>query len=187
MEQKKELTKKLIAQWFKDLVERYPFEKITIKMISDAAGIIRPTFYHHYKDKYELVEWIFYNDVIKKVKNLIDYGMRQEAAKLLLTSMKEEQNYYRKIFVQTGQNSFEEVMKKYIYEIFLGQLQTNKIKSDNPILTPERIAEYYTFNMVTYIKQWILNREEEFSIEEIIEAYQFLIRHSAFELMNLAP
>ncbi|MDY3766000.1 MAG: TetR/AcrR family transcriptional regulator C-terminal domain-containing protein [Lachnospiraceae bacterium] len=187
MEQKKELTKKLIAQGFKELMEHYPFEKITIKMISDAAGIIRPTFYHHYRDKYELVEWIFYHDVIKEVQNLLDYGMRQEAVKLLLASMKEEQSYYRKIFNQTGQNSFEEVMRKYIYDMLLTQFQRGKIKSDNPILTSERIAEYYTFNLTICIKQWILNRDEEFSIDEMMDAYEFLIKHSAFELMNPDP
>ena len=48
MEQRKDLTKSLIAESFKELMMKYPFEKITIKMITDHCGIIRPTFYNHF-------------------------------------------------------------------------------------------------------------------------------------------
>ena len=45
MEDKKELTKDLLTASFRELVLQIPFEKITIKMITDGAGVIRPTFY----------------------------------------------------------------------------------------------------------------------------------------------
>ena len=52
MEHKKDLTKRLIAESFKELVIKQSFEKLTIKKISDQAGIIRPTFYNYYRDKF---------------------------------------------------------------------------------------------------------------------------------------
>ena len=64
MEQIKELTKRLIANSFKELMLQIPFEKITIKMITDHASVIRPTFYNHFHDKYELVEWIVNDEII---------------------------------------------------------------------------------------------------------------------------
>ena len=42
-EVKKELTKDLLALSFKDLIMKMPFEKITVKMITDGADVIRPT------------------------------------------------------------------------------------------------------------------------------------------------
>ena len=48
----------LLAESFKELVYKRPIEKITIKEITDKAGVIRPTFYNHFQDKYELLEWI---------------------------------------------------------------------------------------------------------------------------------
>lgn len=68
MEQKKNLTKKLIAESFEVLMEKHPFEKITIRMITDQAGLIRPTFYNHFQDKYDLVEWIFCENIIREVE-----------------------------------------------------------------------------------------------------------------------
>ena len=52
---------KLLAESFKELVAVTPVEKITIKEITDKAGVIRPTFYNHFQDKYELLEWIWIN------------------------------------------------------------------------------------------------------------------------------
>ena len=48
----------LLAESFKELALKQPIEKITIKEITDKAGVIRPTFYNHFQDKYELLEWI---------------------------------------------------------------------------------------------------------------------------------
>ena len=55
-EVKKELTKDLLALSFKELIMKMPFEKITVKMITDGADVIRPTFYKHFQDKYEIIE-----------------------------------------------------------------------------------------------------------------------------------
>lgn len=43
-EEKKELTKDLLTLSFKELIMKMPFEKITVKMITDGADVIRPTF-----------------------------------------------------------------------------------------------------------------------------------------------
>ena len=52
MDSRKDMTKRLIADGFKALMLRYPFEKISIMMITNEAGIRRPSFYNHFQDKY---------------------------------------------------------------------------------------------------------------------------------------
>ena len=48
----------LLADSLKEIAGSHPVEKITIKEITDKAGVIRPTFYNHFQDKFELIEWI---------------------------------------------------------------------------------------------------------------------------------
>ena len=62
-EVKKELTKDLLALSFKELIMKMPFEKITVKMITDGADVIRPTFYKHFQDKYEIIEYILEKEI----------------------------------------------------------------------------------------------------------------------------
>lgn len=72
MERKSELTKALLGEKFKELVAKKGFEKLTIKMITDAAGVIRPTFYNYFQDKYEVMEWLLWEDVFKEVSELME-------------------------------------------------------------------------------------------------------------------
>ena len=63
MEKKKEMTKDLLTNSFKTLILKYPFEKITVRMITDGAGVIRPTFYKYFQDKYEIPEYILEKNI----------------------------------------------------------------------------------------------------------------------------
>ncbi|WP_133014275.1 TetR/AcrR family transcriptional regulator [Clostridium cuniculi] len=55
MNNKKEDVHTALQESFKNLILKHSFDKITIKMITDGAGLIRPTFYNHYADKYEVL------------------------------------------------------------------------------------------------------------------------------------
>ena len=65
-----QITKKALAQSLKNLLLKKPLNKITINDITDDCGINRMTFYYHFKDIYDLLEWIYTNEVIGKIKNL---------------------------------------------------------------------------------------------------------------------
>ena len=74
MERKSELTKALLGEKFKELVAKKGFEKLTIKMITDAAGVIRPTFYNYFQDKYEVMEWLLETEVFQHIREMTGAG-----------------------------------------------------------------------------------------------------------------
>ena len=43
----------------KQLMEKKPLDKITVKEIVETSGMTRQTFYRNFKDKYDLVNWHF--------------------------------------------------------------------------------------------------------------------------------
>ena len=75
-------------------------------MITDAAGVIRPTFYNYFQDKYEVMEWLLWEDVFKEVSKLMEQERGMESLKLLFRKFEEDKTYYEKVFEVTGQNSF---------------------------------------------------------------------------------
>ena len=58
MAEEKKDVEQALADSLKELVQKMPFEKITIKKITDGAGVIRVTFYNHFQDKYDLLAYI---------------------------------------------------------------------------------------------------------------------------------
>ena len=48
-----------LANAMKELLVHTPVDKITVKQIVDQCNVTRPTFYRHFKDKYDLINWYF--------------------------------------------------------------------------------------------------------------------------------
>jgi len=52
-------TKLLILRGFQQLLETTRFEDISVRDVASVCGVSRTTFYHHFKDKYDLFcQWI---------------------------------------------------------------------------------------------------------------------------------
>ena len=186
MEQKKDLTKKLIAESFQSLLEKHPFDKITIRMITDQAGLIRPTFYNHFQDKYDLVEWIFSEDIVSEVDRLLQHGMYQEAIKFLFTGIHKNRKFYTKMLQVSGQNSLEEVLLRRLEELFRREIIEKGIKDipQNRVLNVTYVSRYYALGLATSIEAWLAGGDNEVSVDELTEAYEFLITHSIYDIIN---
>ena len=53
------LTKRMLAQSLIKLLYREPLSSITVQQITDDCGVNRQTFYYHFQDKFELLEWVY--------------------------------------------------------------------------------------------------------------------------------
>ena len=51
-------TKEIIAKTFTELLDEKPMSKITVKDIVERCGVNRNTFYYHFKDIPDVVEFI---------------------------------------------------------------------------------------------------------------------------------
>ena len=69
-------TKDLILSSLYDLLQEKPYEKITVSAIVKNCGISQRTFYNHFKDKHELMEWSLHQPLTRRCMNLIQdvYG-----------------------------------------------------------------------------------------------------------------
>lgn len=118
-------TKELLADSFRSLVLTMPFQKISIKMITDGAHVIRPTFYNYFQDKYEVIEFLFDQDIGSKVEVMIENDMEQEAIKLMFICFEKNKEYYHRLFETTGQNCFGEFFHTTVNRPFPDSVQTS--------------------------------------------------------------
>ena len=175
----------LLAESLKELTESRPIEKITIKEITDKAGVIRPTFYNHFQDKYELLEWIIRTQILEPTRPLIHAGMVDEALMLIFTAVKADGEFYGRAVKLEGQNSFEEICKSCIEDILLeviaGKSQTGTRR--HFWLTPEYIAKYYAQSMSFVVVNWI---KGGMAVEprEITDIYNYMITRSMTEVIE---
>lgn len=71
-------TKLALEESLKRLLLKKPLDKITINDLTTDCGISRMTFYYHFKDIYDLVEWSCLEDarIALQGKKLLLPGMR---------------------------------------------------------------------------------------------------------------
>ncbi len=55
-------TKRTLSETLKKILQEKSLDKVTVVDIVEASAINRQTFYYHFKDIYDLVEWTFLTD-----------------------------------------------------------------------------------------------------------------------------
>lgn len=102
-------TSGILADALLALLKEKTFESVTVEDIINRCGASRPTFYRHFKDKYDLMNWIYMRRA-EELKNYSDckYVLFQSAC-----YVKEFQDYFKSIIKFRGQNSFTEFLFSY--------------------------------------------------------------------------
>ena len=99
------ITKKALMESLKKLMLQKPLNKITINDLTTDCGISRMAFYYHFRDKFDLVNWIFDVEYLNHVqigKNLIGW----DSVLHLCNYFYENKDFYRKAMKVEDQNSF---------------------------------------------------------------------------------
>ena len=71
-------TKQIIEDSLKKLMLQKPLDKITIRDLTEDCGISRMTFYYHFKDIYDLVEWSCIADATRALEGKKTYDTWSE-------------------------------------------------------------------------------------------------------------
>jgi probable dihydroxyacetone kinase regulator len=148
------ITKKAIAAGIKELTKKKSFDKITVSDITEICGLNRQTFYYHFQDKYELVNWIYYNEIISIVVDDLTYENSIDKVLKMLTKMKTEDYFYVNTLKASVKSEFEEYLFKVISELFcdiIGKIAINSTMGEDEI---RFIADFYAFGMTGIVISW---------------------------------
>ena len=156
-----ERTKLWIADKMKNLMKQKPIDKIRITEICKVAEIERTTFYYHFKDKYDLVAWIFFQDA--EGINIID--VRDAAAGL--NKMKQDILFYKRAYEDTSQNALWQYMLEYFVTAYseLAKKMTTSDTLNTELLFSIRL---YCYGSVGMTKEWVL-RDNITSAETLVK------------------
>ncbi len=159
------MTKRAMAEALKNLSDQVPFAKISIGDICRQCNMSRKTFYYHFKDKEDLVNWIFDTEFIAYARKNT-YASVWEAIEDLLEYFYRSRNFYKKVLLQEGQNSFAVYFNELIYSVFVEHMQM--LLRDSSVR--ESQLNFVADGMVCMLKRWLTAAEctlPDVFIEEI--------------------
>lgn len=124
---KTEITKSALAASLRDLMKKKELAQITIKDITAQCRVSRNAFYYHFRDKYDLINWIFYSEALPRIESFSTPNSYWNGFVNICKYMLENRSFYLEVFRYTGQNSligslretYFELMKIHISSVYL--------------------------------------------------------------------
>lgn len=171
-------TKDLLADSLRDLMLKKPFEKITIKQICDATGVIRIVFYNYFSDKYAALEYIVYRDLYETAYPYIQSRDRHEAFRVVIFAIQKNIEFYRVGYQIVGQNSFEEAIYKAVHQIihdFVSHMDGEIPMMDK--FSTDTFTKFHAIVISAGIKEYV-KTNKEVEPNYLIELYEWLISSS---------
>jgi probable dihydroxyacetone kinase regulator len=164
------ITKGSLARAMKQLMSEKSFAKISITDICDLCGMNRKSFYYHFKDKYDLMNWIFYTEFIVMVSNG-SYENGWDLLEAVCELLYKDKGFYRAALRTEGQNSFREFILESMNPI-INFLFDDMLEAITDVgLTGKMFCEMYLIAVSNWMEDGCKSTPAEFtnSIKQLIK------------------
>ena len=172
-----EVTKRALEQSLKNLLLKKPLAKITINDITEDCGINRMTFYYHFKDIPDVVEFI----LKKKWDEILEHPQdrasilecMEEMADLVRNNRKVMFNVYRSVKKDTFLFYMNEISNYIIMEYF----RKNADQFDLDEGEIRILIQYYKCLFMGFLMEWLDNNLKSDFGEEMRQASRLFEKH----------
>lgn len=180
------LTKKLFADALKAAMKEKPFSKITVSEIINACGVNRKTFYYHFTDIYDLLQWMFQQEALELMKQFELIICAEEAITFIMDYV--EQNDHIINCAQDAMGSDE--LKRFFVAGFLDiakDIITQAEVTTGSHLEPgykDFLCKFYVDAVSNMLTEWARNRDPNHR-QAILEYCIITIRGSILGISQL--
>ncbi|MEH7304013.1 TetR/AcrR family transcriptional regulator [Neobacillus drentensis] len=158
-------TKRLIRDALTELMEEKGFEGITVRDLTEKAGINRGTFYLHYHDKFDLLEQSE-AEILNEIKKIaleinptvfMNFNSENEPFPFIVNLFEyfhENSSFMKVILGPKGDASFQGKMKDFIKETFYNNIMS-KINRENMLVPVDDLFAYVSSAHLGVIQHWL--------------------------------
>ncbi|WP_158095341.1 TetR family transcriptional regulator [Collinsella sp. An2] len=140
------------------LLEKKPFEKITVAELVSTSNIAKRTFYYHFKDKYDLAPWFYVHELDEFFEAHDTYTFEEFLAHSVEVVWK-DRSVLKSIVRYTGQNNVPDALLEPLLERYL-----SVITQVTHAAVPERIirlTRFFVGGTITYAVEEVSKEQPE--------------------------
>ncbi|MDO4307344.1 MAG: TetR/AcrR family transcriptional regulator C-terminal domain-containing protein [Eubacteriales bacterium] len=150
-----QITKRALAASLKKMMEKKPLSKITVTDLAQECGINRHTFYYHFRDIYDLVQWIFVSETESVLEKTRAEKSWEQGMKFLFDYALDNKKFIMGTFRSTSK---EHLTKFMIRQIFILIRNVVEMESQDIEISEEKkefVAMFYTHGLGGIVMDWI--------------------------------
>lgn len=156
-----QVTKRALEQSLKNLLLKKPLTKITISDIADDCGINRMTFYYHFKDIYDLVEWSCMEDAKNALEENKTCETWQQGLLQIFEAVKQNKPFIMNVYRCVHREQIEKYLKPLVDNLVLGVINEESVGLSVREEDKLFIAKVYSYIFIGTMMDWIGNDMKE--------------------------
>ncbi|MEG2769921.1 MAG: TetR/AcrR family transcriptional regulator, partial [Oscillospiraceae bacterium] len=141
-------TKRALEASLKNLLLKKSLDKITINDIADDCGINRMTFYYHFKDIYDLVEWSCVEDATKALEGKKTYDTWQEGFLHIFEAVLINKPFIMNVYHSVNREYVETYLHKMTYQLMIDVVEEKAAGMSVSEENKKFIADFYKYALV---------------------------------------
>jgi len=172
-----QVTKRALEQSLKNLLLKKPLTKITVSDIADDCGINRMTFYYHFKDIYDLVEWSCLEDAKRALDEKKTYDTWQQGLLQIFEAVQQNKPFILNVYRCVHREQVEKYLQPLVDELLIGVIEE---KANGMTVRDEDkqfIAQAYGYMFIGLMLDWIKDNMRE-DPQQIVDRLNRLIKGS---------
>ena len=156
-----QFTKYALENSLKKLLLQKPLNKITINDITEDCGINRMTFYYHFKDIYDLVEWACIESATRALAGQKTYDTWQEGLLQIFYAVRENKPFIMNVYHCVDRAQVEKYLTPLTDELLMGVIEEKsrgvQVRSEDK----EFIARIFSYCFIGMMLDWIRDDMKE--------------------------
>ncbi len=165
-------THKLLCEAMFSLLETQSFDEISVVNICDKAMVHRATFYKHFKDKYEFMEYVTkikLRDFYAESKKFADFSDKEKLYRAMIDNILlfiEENKPMLRLAASSSNNNFFDSLHRIVYEELHSFLTSSQKNGETYRAPVDIFAKFLTGGFMSLVRWW-LEDDNNYSREEM--------------------
>ena len=148
-------TKEMLAESLMKLLARRTLDKITIQDIVDDCGYNRQTFYYHFHDIYDLIDWIFAAQTQELIEKCRACGSLDVGVEAVIAYMRENRRLILNILRSVNGEKLLDNLYRSAQSIVLSALENHPGMQELSAEYRELVAEAFKYALAGLLIDWM--------------------------------
>lgn len=150
-----QLTKRALEESLKRLLLTKPLNKITIADITSDCGISRMTFYYHFQDIYDLVEWACEEDAARAIAGNKTADTWQTGLLDTFLALRENKSFIASIYHDMSREQVERFLVPVVSDLVKSVVDEHAARRHVREQDRDFIARFFAHALIGTVLDWI--------------------------------
>lgn len=178
-----QMTKRAMEASLKKLLLQKPLNKITINDIVEECGISRMTFYYHFKDIFDLVEWVCIEDAKQALAGKKTYDTWQDGFISIFQAVQDNKPFVMNVYRAVSRERIEQYLNPLIHNLILGVVEEKAKGMAVSEADRQFIAGFYEHAFLGIMLEWIGGNMKE-DPAAIVERTSMMLHGNIVRALN---